>query len=382
MLDLSARWNRAGHPTTFFTLQRVPDETRLRPRVRMVYGEPRLRRLRSALPKIFLRLLRAARRSDVIVSVSEMGMNVLLAKAAATITRRPLVIAVHTPLGDSVREWVPFGLRRLVLAVNRRSDASICVSEGLAEATIAQGVQPARVHVVTNGVDVAAIRARADIDPGLTLGRPLVVAVGRLTPQKGFDVLIEAHARALAAGAAHHLAIIGEGPDRPLLEKQIAELGVTTSVTLLGFRENPHAFMRRADLFCLPSRWEGYPLVVIEALAVGVPIVATDCVSGPTEILAGGRYGDLVEVGSASALAAAIARRLADPAAPEARAAAAERALDFDPDRAAARFLEIFATLSPRTAPAPVAIVPAGPVRTPGVAVTVPDDRPSAGTAG
>jgi glycosyltransferase involved in cell wall biosynthesis len=305
---------------------------------------------------IMLRLARAARQADVIVSVSEMGMNVLLAKVAATITRRPLVITVHTPLGDSVREWVPAPLRRVTLAVNRRADASICVSRGLAAATISHGVPAGRVHVVTNGVDVPAIRAQADLDPGVELPTPLVVGIGRLTPQKGFDVLIEAHARAIGAGARHHLAIIGEGPDRPLLEKRIADLGVATSVTLLGYRDNPHAILRRADLFCLSSRWEGYPLVLIEALAVGVPIIATDCVSGPAEILADGRYGDLVKVESVDALATAISRRLADP--DRARAAAAvDRAADFDPDHCAARYLEIFASLGG----GPAALIPPPP---------------------
>jgi glycosyltransferase involved in cell wall biosynthesis len=348
VLGLAARWHHAGHQTTFFVMRRVADEARLQPAVPVRYGQPKVRRLRSALPVIFLRMLWEARKADLIVSVSELGFNVLAAAAAAAITRRPMAIVVHAPLEQSVREWVPRPLRRSTIRVNRGADASICVSHMVKERAIASGVPASRVHVVTNGVDFTEVRRRAEADADLRLPNPLVVGVGRLSEQKGFDLLIRAHADVLRDGHPHHLAIIGEGEARASLEQLIAELGVASSVSLLGFRDNPHALLAQADLFCLSSRWEGYPLVLIEALAVGVPIVATDCV-GAAEILDCGRYGDLVEVDSARALAEAIRRHLQAPDRLRAVAAAGvDRASDFDPATCADRYLHIFSELVDR----------------------------------
>jgi glycosyltransferase involved in cell wall biosynthesis len=102
------------------------------------------------------------------------------------------------------------------------------------------------------------------------------------------------------------LIILGEGEERPSLEKLIATLGLQDSVALPGFVPNPYAYMRNAALFVLSSLWEGLPTVLIEAMAVGVPVVSTDCPSGPFEILKGGKLGPLVPVGDLSALATAI----------------------------------------------------------------------------
>jgi glycosyltransferase involved in cell wall biosynthesis len=349
MMDLASRWQGSGTATTVFVMQRVAGEARVTTRARLVYGQRRVGRLRQGLPLVVARCLAAARGADVIVSNSEAGLHMLLATVAARVLRRPLVVIVHTPLEASIRDWVPRPLRRLTLAAVRTADATICVSRGVADAALACGLRPDRVHVVTNGIDVAAVRARAAHTPPADLPAPLVVGVGRLSSQKGFDLLIRAHATAVHEGAPHHLMIIGEGPDRAELTSLAASLGVSETVSLPGFRDNPHAILRQADLFCLSSRYEGHPLVLIEALAVGVPLVATDCVSGPAEILAGGTYGDLVPTGSARALADAIGHHLRDPQRLRALAALGpERAAAFDPDACAARYVEIFASLPAR----------------------------------
>ncbi|MCB0360832.1 MAG: glycosyltransferase, partial [Bdellovibrionales bacterium] len=117
--------------------------------------------------------------------------------------------------------------------------------------------------------------------PWFAPGRPPVfLAVGRLTKQKDFPTLIRAFAQLRKTDKAR-LLILGEGPDRPALEALVQELGVTEDVSLFGFVENPYAFMKRAKAFILSSRWEGLPTVLIEALYCGVPIIATDCPSGP-----------------------------------------------------------------------------------------------------
>ena len=109
------------------------------------------------------------------------------------------------------------------------------------------------------------------------------------------------------------LIILGEGEDRPKLEALVRELGLEEDVALPGFVDNPYKYLKRAAVFVLSSRWEGLPTVLIEALALGTPVVATDCPSGPAEILKGGRWGRLVAVGDINGIAKAIKEMLVQP---------------------------------------------------------------------
>src|SRR5690606_7014711 len=112
-----------------------------------------------------------------------------------------------------------------------------------------------------------------------------------------FLTLIRAFARVRATRNDARLVILGEGEQREEIERLVAELGLKPHVSLPGFVKNPYAYMARAAVFVLSSRWEGFPNVLVEAMAVGVPVVATDCMAGPAEILENGRYGQLVPVG-------------------------------------------------------------------------------------
>ncbi len=134
---------------------------------------------------------------------------------------------------------------------------------------------------------------------------PVLVAVGRLQMQKDYPTLIRAFAQVRQSRRAR-LLILGEGKERLMLEALIKKLGLEQDVSLPGFVMNPYAYMARASLFVLSSRWEGLPTVLIEALCCGTPVVSMDCPSGPREILRGGKYGPLVPVGNADALARAI----------------------------------------------------------------------------
>src|SRR5262249_42756316 len=134
------------------------------------------------------------------------------------------------------------------------------------------------------------------------------------------------------------LIALGDGPERPALERLIASLGLGDCVDLLGHRPNPFAFMARASLFVMSSRFEGMPSVLIEALACGCPLVSTDCPSGPAEILDKGRFGALVPVGDAERLAEAILEALRTP--PD-RERLLARARDFARQGAAERYAEI-----------------------------------------
>ena len=185
------------------------------------------------------------------------------------------------------------------------------VAEDLSEVT---GLPPQRIDILYNPVVTPEVQEKVHAPlnhPWFEPGQPpVILAVGRLTKQKDFPTLIQAFSQVLKNRSAR-LMILGEGVDRPKLETLVKELSLEDHVSLPGFVENPYAYMKRASLYVLSSRWEGLPTVLIEALYCGRPIVATDCPSGPREILAGGQYGVLVPVGDVAALSRAIEAGLA-----------------------------------------------------------------------
>src|SRR5262249_54469789 len=138
---------------------------------------------------------------------------------------------------------------------------------------------------------------------------PVVLGVGRLALQKDFSTLIKAFAHVRSRAPAR-LLILGDGEKRVELEVLVKELGLTADVCLLGYVDNPFAYMRRCAAFVLSSEYEGLPNSLIEAMACGAPVISTDCPCGPAEILDGGRYGLLVPVGDVEAMAAAISATL------------------------------------------------------------------------
>ncbi|NKE36522.1 glycosyltransferase [Natronococcus sp. JC468] len=140
--------------------------------------------------------------------------------------------------------------------------------------------------------------------------RPIVLGVGELADQKDFATLIEALA-ATDYDPEPRLVILGEGQNREPLERLAREHDIAHRVDLPGFVDNPYSYMADSDVFALSSKWEGCPNVLIEAMACGTPLVATDCRSGPREILAAGEYGELVPVGDVEKLSQAISSTLA-----------------------------------------------------------------------
>lgn len=198
--------------------------------------------------------------------------------------------------------------------IYRQVDTVVAVSEGVAEDTaMVTGLPPTRIRVVRNPVVTPRLRQQATLVPDhpwlVEGGAPVILGAGRLTQQKDFETLIRAYALVHKTRAAR-LLILGEGRLRDDLERLAGLLGVHAAVDLPGHAENPYSYMARAAVFVLSSRWEGSPNVLTEALALGTPVVSTDCPSGPRELLDGGRYGELVPMGDVPAMAAAIGRVL------------------------------------------------------------------------
>ena len=215
---------------------------------------------------------------------------------------------------SGVARWLRVAPMRLLYT---SVDRVVCVSDGVLEDTMRlTGLPRERLQVIRNPVvtpRLAELAAQVVDHPWFgDRAQPLILGAGRLTEQKDFPTLVRAFAR-LRRQRPARLVILGEGRHRGRLEALAAELGVAADVALPGFTPNPYAWMARADLFVLSSAWEGSPNVLTEALALGTPSVATDCPSGPREVLAGGRFGPLVAVGDADALGDAMARTLDAP---------------------------------------------------------------------
>jgi GalNAc-alpha-(1->4)-GalNAc-alpha-(1->3)-diNAcBac-PP-undecaprenol alpha-1,4-N-acetyl-D-galactosaminyltransferase len=202
--------------------------------------------------------------------------------------------------------------------------------------------------VIPNPIDVEKFRVRPLAS---AKSRYLAIAVGRLDPQKGFDLLITAFADVAAANSKWDLVIYGEGEERLALQNLIATLGMQDRVRLAGATRDIARVYDQADLLVHPSRYEGYPNVVQEALAVGRPVVATDCPGATRELLGEGRYGVLVASNDVDALARALAAILPDKERRAALALAAPTAVvAFEADKVAQRWLELFHELNERRA--------------------------------
>jgi glycosyltransferase involved in cell wall biosynthesis len=274
-------------------------------------------RIRHAVTRVPATLLAAARGADVIVGAVEL-MPTYFAGLAGLLTRTPAVAWVRNDLSHTFSEQ-PAWHRVLSRLIYARLPRLVFVSRGTRE-TLAglQPLRPERLSVVYNPIDLGRIQALKEHPlpdwAAFMQIRPTVLGLGRLTAQKGFDTLIRAHARLLKQGVAHDLVIAGEGQERDALERLIAELGVGGSVHLPGYLPNPYPLLKYASVFALSSRWEGLGGVIVEAMACGTPVVATDCPSGPAEILEGGWSGLLVPVDDAPALAGALGRVLTQPA--------------------------------------------------------------------
>lgn len=210
--------------------------------------------------------------------------------------------------------------KRAVLALKRtlyaRADAITAVSDGVRDDLVRElGLARERIRVVYNPIVTDEMEAQAlepVEDAWFREEVPVILGVGRLVEEKDFGTLIRAF-REVRYRLRSRLVILGEGPLRGELEGLVREVGLEEDVLLPGFDKNPFKFMSKCNAFVLSSRFEGLPGVLIQAMACGAPVIATDCPSGPSEIISPERDGVMVPVGDVEAMANAIERVLGDP---------------------------------------------------------------------
>jgi len=315
---------------------------RIPPDVRVIdLGAKRV--LTSLLPLV--RYLRTEKPEGLIAAKDYANVVAVLAKLLARASTRVLV-SVRTTLSKHVQHAESFKEKVLIPLLAHwlypYADGIVAVSNGVAD-DLAHFLRVSRdrITVIYNPIvseDLfAAAQQPVDHPWFKPYSPPVIMSIGRLTKAKDYSTLIKAFAKVRQQREVR-LVILGDGEERPSLVDLVRRLRLDNDVWLPGFVDPPYPFLARASLFVLSSIWEGFPTVIVEALALGVPVVSTDCPSGPREILDNGRFGDLVPVGDVEALADAILRALDAPHEPE---KLKERARQFSVDNAVTQYLAL-----------------------------------------
>lgn len=337
---LAAGFAMAGHHVTLAVDAEAEENALLIPEgVRRVsFGRSHAAAVRALAERL------RSERPDVALAVGA-ACNVKL--TTARMRRRdgpPIVLSYHGTaavtrglLGRSAYRFAP--------VLTRMAAATVCVSDSLVAHMVKDWrAPPSRLHRIYNPIDLSRARP-AGSAAELLARQPVVLGMGRLVPDKRFDRLIEAIP--LMSHGNARLVIYGEGPERHSLQALAQRLGVSHRVSLPGYVRDPWAAYCEARCFALCSRSEAFGNVVVEALASGLPVVSTRS-GGPEEILAGGKFGALLDDDDPVALATALDRCLAKPGEPSSRTG---RALDFSAGSAVAAYLDLFESLLVPSAP-------------------------------
>jgi N-acetylgalactosamine-N,N'-diacetylbacillosaminyl-diphospho-undecaprenol 4-alpha-N-acetylgalactosaminyltransferase len=300
---------------------------------------------RHSLIRSIWSVFRALRRAKPDLTVSFLTRSNVANIIAATLLGIPTVISERVNTSSHLGSGAGAALARLLVkATYPKARRIIAVSQGVADDLHASfGVRSERLSVIANPIDLDAIRVQAGSGAPLPIDGPYAVTMGRLVPNKNFGMLVDAFAR---SGIAGKLVILGDGPEREALTRQVEALGLAGRVVMPGFSENPFPTLARADFYVSPSNAEGFPNSLLEAMGVGLPVISTNCPSGPSEVLADLKreqigpgvtfapHGILVAPNDPDAMAEAL-RAMADPARRQSYAGRApKRAADFGVARA------------------------------------------------
>lgn len=229
----------------------------------------------------------------------------------------------------------------LVRTHYRFADCMIGVSDDITNEFISEyGLSKKLCTTIRNPIDIENISGRAEEPlghPWFSEDLPVVLGVGRFERFKQFSTMLSGFEKLTRCTEAR-LVLLGAGSRKQKLVQQAKASGIEDDVDFVGFVSNPYKYMRRADLLAHSSRYEGFGLVLVEALACGTPVVATDCPGGPSDILNDGEYGELVDVGDPQGLADAMARTLENPPDPD---HLVERAQHYRVDKVADCYAEV-----------------------------------------
>ena len=297
-----------------------------------------------------MRLVREINRIQPDVVVSTLGhLNVALLALRPFLKKRPKIVLRETNAPSfAMRQAGKGGLYRVLYRwFYPKADRVIALSKGMADDLLAfSGLSKEKVSIIYNPVVTEEIRRQAEeqVDHPWLLNKelPVCISVGRLVEQKNYDLLLRGFAKAVQEVPAR-LLVLGEGPKRMHLEALAEQLGIRPYVDFVGFTPNPYAYMARSDLFVLSSSWEGMPNVLLEALAVGLPAVATACIGVP-DVLDGGRYGRMIPIGGEEELSEAIHTSLSGGGEPD-RQRQRERAGQFHIDIIAGEYREVLTSV-------------------------------------
>lgn len=299
------------------------------------------RTIKSILPLV--RFIRSEKPDFIISGLIQNNIALALAKI---ISRSSVKVAFTDRVAPSIEIKNKSGILHKLLPFLMRvfypvSDCLIAVSCGTAEDVLS--IVPSarnKMRVIYNPSVTGEKIAKSYLEfqhMWRNSDLPILLGLGRLEPQKDFLTLLDAFSK-VQKDIPSRLIIIGEGSQRAKLEAKISDLNIDTRVDLMGFIPNPHPFLRHADLFVLSSAWEGLPNVLLEAMAYGTSVVSTNCISGPDEILEGGKIAPLVPVGDADAMAESIVRVLKQPQSGE---ALIKRASMFSEEQSIQRYAEL-----------------------------------------
>jgi glycosyltransferase involved in cell wall biosynthesis len=294
----------------------------------------------------FWRLVRYLKEEKPDVLISTMNYVNIVTLLARCLARVPTKIVIREVTVASLSKSFSDGIKiRVVLVLIRLlyplADLIIAVSGGVA-ADLREyfKIPSGKIRVICDPVVDEAMLEKAGAvvaHPWFGSDRvPIVLAAGRLSKEKDYPTLFNAFA-ILKQRTEMRLVILGEGKERNALENMIKAMDLKSYISMPGFVENPFAYMKKADVFVLSSIVEGLSNVLVQAMAVGTPVVSTNCPSGPAEVLENGKYGPLVPVGDAESLAEAIYTVLSEPPQPE---FLQEGALRFSADIICNKYLE------------------------------------------
>ena len=292
--------------------------------------------------KVLRAVTKAAKNVDLIIGSLEMTPT-YLSSIASVLTQKPAIGWVHTDVQQYPKTNNKIH-KFLISTLYRKLKVIVAVSSG-AKASFEKMFPQINVPVkrIYNPIRLDDIQRMLGEEHDLDeIKEPIILGVGRLTELKGFDDLIKAHKYLLNNNVQNKLIILGEGEQREYLQKLILELNVQDSVILKGFVDNPYKYMRSASVFVLSSKYEGFSVVIAEALSVGIPVVSTDCPSGPSEILEDGKYGLLSPVNDYKALAMNIIETLQTDTVKKHKNIRKKRAHDFSFKKIVPEFEELF----------------------------------------